>query len=887
MKRFIAAVLPAILIICCDICSAADFDYRAEYNWKNVAYGGGGFVTGLVMHPKDKNGIYVRTDVGGAYRWDAENNNWRQLCGKFSMNDGNLYGIDGIALDPENADIIYMCAGKYDYERAVRYQLWLDGKAKYPACDVLKSTDGGETWVSTGLEKNFNGNGKNRSLGEPIMVDPLNSNIILTFARDNKLYRSEDAAKSWQEVKGFPEIPVSENSDGALEGYARIILFSGSENGEKTEKVYAGVYNYGIYMSEDGGNSWENISGDIGPYKPMRMVTAPDKEILYVAAENGVYKYQNGKWENITPGGSASQYSAIDIDINNTDRIYCVRTKGDDGRLFKGHLMRSEDGGKTWTDMYKSGEVIHTTESWAPDRHFMANVSCLKVNPFNSKEVWISDWYGVWKTFDIDKQPRQVWINDIRGIEEMVAFTAVSIPGGTFRLITGNADNDGAVWENDVYEYPKNIQHFNDTTDTNDLDFCEEQPNIVVRASGNGSLGRWGYSTDYGKTWTQFKTFPNNAAGPMLSGRISVSSRVNPKTGYPSIMIMPVQSGIYYSNDMGQTWLESKGGPSNLISGRFAWSYNFSSDRAVGDVFYAYAGGSFYVSKDGGANFRQTVSDLPSYNRSFVRAAPYMAGEVWTALGFDGLYRSGNFGESFEKIENVTRAYMISFGKEAPGRTNPTVFLYGEVNNVNGIFRSVDMGKTWVFISDDEHAIGCEPTCLTGDRNIFGVVYAGTNGTGYWCGEPTEANGLLDIEKNAANVNVSNDADFSDIEDLQKIKIFIDDKEINFVGDNPEMRDDRIMVPVSEFCTAMGIEVLLEDDSGAAVLKKDKDIIYIPKDENWIMVNNERVNAYSPTYMNNNSIMMSVRCVSELCGYNIEWKQELNAVYMRKKEEQR
>ena len=883
MKRLMRVTL-FIVLLCfsCSIGFAEEYDYNADYEWKNVAYGGGGFVTGLVMHPKDKTGIYVRTDVGGAYRWDEDNNKWQNLCTGFSMNDGNLYGIDGIALDPQDANIVYMCAGKYDAERAARYQLWVDGKAKYPPCDVLKSTDGGKSWVSTGLEKTFNGNGTNRFMGEPIMVDPLNSNIILTFARDNKLYRSDNAAGNWSEVKSFPEIPVSGNTEGNLEGYARIILFDNSETGEKTQKIYAGVYNYGVYMSSDGGNTWENISGNDGPMQPARMVTSHDNGILYVAAGNGVYKYENGKWENITPGGTAAQYSGIDVDPNNTERIYSMRTKGDDGRLFRGHLMRSDDGGKTWVDLYKTASEMHTTESWAPSRHFMANVSCIKVNPLNSKEVWLSDWYGVWKTFDIDKQPKQVWINDILGIEEMVAFTALSIPGGTYKLITGNADNDGGMWEDDVYKYPVNIQHFNDTTDTNDLDFCEEKPNIVVRASGNGSLGRWGYSMDYGKTWTQFKTFPNNAAGPMLSGRISVSSKVNSKTGYPSIMIMPVQSGIYYSNDMGVTWRESKGGPSNLIGGRFAWSYNFSSDRVVGDVFYAYAGGNFYVSSNGGADFKRTVSDLPSYNRSFVRAAPNMAGEVWVALGFDGLYRSGNFGDSFEKIDNVTRAYMISFGKEAPGRTNPTLFLYGEVNNVNGIYRSIDMGKTWVRVNNNEYQVGCEPTCLIGDRNDFGVVYVGTNGNGYWCGEPKVADSLLDIEKNAESVNTSNNTYVKE-DEADHIKVYLDDKELIF-GNEPEMVNDRIMAPVSDLCTSLGIEVMVEDISGVAVIKNGNDIIYIPQNQNWVMVNNEKIDTYLPAYVSKNSIMVPIRYIAEISGYNIEWNQDLNSVYLTKRE---
>jgi hypothetical protein len=173
-------------------------DISSRYVWKNVAIGGGGYVTGIVVHPGFKDVVYIRTDIGGSYRWDEAGKRWIPLNDMFGFDESNLYGIDGIAVDPQKRNTVYLAAGKYE---------------KNTPHDVMKSEDGGKSWKRTYLfdekdsikiKNKFGGNQLDRSLGEPIAVHPTNSSLIMVATRRNGLWISRDEAKSWKQALDIP-----------------------------------------------------------------------------------------------------------------------------------------------------------------------------------------------------------------------------------------------------------------------------------------------------------------------------------------------------------------------------------------------------------------------------------------------------------------------------------------------------------------------------------------------------------------------------------------------------------------------------------------------------------------------------------------------------------
>src|ERR1017187_9076234 len=135
------------------------------YTWKSVQMVGGGFVDGIIFHPTAKGVRYARTDMGGAYRWDDQPRRWEPLLDWVPYEDLNLMGVESIAVDPSDANRLYLACGTYTNPRT-------------PDGAILRSTDRGNTFQRTNVPFKFGGNENGRGNGERMAVDPNDGNIL-------------------------------------------------------------------------------------------------------------------------------------------------------------------------------------------------------------------------------------------------------------------------------------------------------------------------------------------------------------------------------------------------------------------------------------------------------------------------------------------------------------------------------------------------------------------------------------------------------------------------------------------------------------------------------------------------------------------------------------
>ena len=98
------------------------------YEWGSLKIGGGGFVSAIIAGQRE---MYMRTDVGGAYKYDYQKGEWVQLFGFIKEENRGYLAIKGIAIDPTDDDIAYFLCGRADHA------------GKYA---IFKTTDGGQTF---------------------------------------------------------------------------------------------------------------------------------------------------------------------------------------------------------------------------------------------------------------------------------------------------------------------------------------------------------------------------------------------------------------------------------------------------------------------------------------------------------------------------------------------------------------------------------------------------------------------------------------------------------------------------------------------------------------------------------------------------------------------
>jgi hypothetical protein len=701
----------------------------AAYTWRNVPIVGGGFVDGLVFSPAQRGLAYARTDIGGAYRWDATTARWVPLMDFTGFNDWNELGVESIAADPADAGKVWVAAGEYTYPWALP-----------PDGEILRSDDQGRSWQVTSLPIQLASNQDGRDMGERLAVDPDDDNVLYLASPANGLWRSTDGGAAWSQVTSFPV--TSTPDDIGLS----FVTFdpAGGHRGTPTRTIFVGnATGTDLYESTDAGTTWHLVPGEPTGMMPQHGVLASDGT-FYVDYANqpgpngmtdgSVWKYDTttGAWTDITPevpgadGNPSFGYAGLAVDPEHPGTVMAATN---DRWSPVDTIFRSTDAGATWTDVGASAKLDISASpflAWGATPKFGWWIASVAIDPFNPNHVIFGTGATVYGSDDVtsaDRGRATHWSSAAaEGIEETAVNDLVVPSAGPCRLVSAVGDLGG-------FCHP--------TLDRSPASGMIEP--ILGSGTSIGEAGRApldlaevGYSggdwsTDGGAIWTAMTLPPGSSAG---AGVAAVSADGS------TVLWAPADAAPAYSTDGGQTWTATAGLTQGLMP---------VADPVTPGVFYAFdpATGTVLRSANGGASFSAAATGLPagigaeqSSSAPQLHAAPGRAGDLWLTAGNGALYHSTDGGTSFSLVTSVTTAATLGFGKAAPGAGYPALYLVGIVNSVQGVFRSTDEGAGWVRINNDSEQYGWIGQTITGDPHVFGQVFLGTNGRGILVADP-------------------------------------------------------------------------------------------------------------------------------------------------------
>ncbi len=140
--------------------------------------GDAGRVTFIRFHPTISTTIYLGTGAGGMWVSTNGGTSWAT-----NSNPLSVLGCSDLAINPTTPSIMYLATG--DMDAGDNYSV-----------GVLKSTDGGVTWNTTGLTFLVS---QQRRIGR-LLINPLNPNILFA-ATSAGIYRTNNGGTSWNVVR--------------------------------------------------------------------------------------------------------------------------------------------------------------------------------------------------------------------------------------------------------------------------------------------------------------------------------------------------------------------------------------------------------------------------------------------------------------------------------------------------------------------------------------------------------------------------------------------------------------------------------------------------------------------------------------------------------------
>jgi photosystem II stability/assembly factor-like uncharacterized protein len=446
--------------------------------------------TSILINPDNFNTLYISTIEDGIYKSINGGNSWEKKNNGLIKSNINNYDILTTKLNPLNSNIIYAGASGF-----------------LNTSSIYVSTDSGDNWSVLNSEFLY---------VKSLIISPNDTDIIYAGTYMKGLLKSEDSGNSWITINNF-ETNFEEN----IPRISTLSLLP-----IKTETLFTGILNEGIYRTNNGGENWVFSSNGISNgYSTVLEISDQQPLNIYASSRTNLWKSEDdgSSWKKIKD----FSLNTLAIHPTNPDILYA----GTSNNIGTGNIMKSIDGGDTWTIAYSAPSSITSIKIDQESNEII-------YAGYSKNEVSSG---GILKSSNSGNSWDEIYLGE-------VGVSTISIdPNNNNRVYAGTdkglfiSNNKGSTWIN--------ISLFTDFVKKIVID--PKFSNILYVLTDNGLKK----STDRGF---------NGSFMEVKIGNVKINDIILDEFNSNRIFIGTESKGIFYSNNRGFSWLQFYSGLENL-----------------------------------------------------------------------------------------------------------------------------------------------------------------------------------------------------------------------------------------------------------------------------------------------------------------------------------
>jgi PKD repeat protein len=663
--------------------------------------GGAGRINFVRFMPGNTNIIFAGSPAGGLWKTTNGGTSWSTNTDQLTV-----IGCTDIAIDPANNDILYLATG--DGDAGDTYSI-----------GVLKSTDGGATWNTTGLSWTVN---QGRRISK-LLIHPTNSQIVLA-ATSNGVYRTTNGGGNWTQVRtgNFKDMEFKPGDPNTVY-VSGTTFFKSINNGQNWTQITSGLPTTGV----------SRMAIAVTPANPdyvyMIVGRNSDQGLLgvYRSTDNGTtFTQRTGTSPNLLgwnsngsdSGGQAWFDLAIAVSETNADVVVVGGV----------NIWRSTDGGANWNI---NG---HWTGSGAPYVH--ADIHDLIFLPGSGTTYFSGNDGGVFKTTNSGG----AW-SDISANLTIAQQYRIGLSASTENLlVAGHQDNgtnkmSGTAWSR-IYG-GDGMDCFIDRTNDS-------------RIIASYVYGDYKRSTNGGSSWTTITSG--------LTGQAAWNAPIHQDPSAVNTFYCGYQH-IFKSTNSGTNWSQLTALP--VATGSVV---EFAVAPSNVNYIYVVKSNNFFKSTNGGTTWTTHNTGLPISSAAITNLAIHPTNPDMVWVTFSG-YSSGN------KVF-VTTNGGTSWANYSTGLPNlPTNCIVYQNNTSDALYVGTDVGVYYrdnTLSSWQPYMTGL-PNVVVTDLEIYYPTLklrAATFGRGTWqsdCYAPLTSTPLANFTANQQVICPGQSVNFTDI----------------------------------------------------------------------------------------------------------------------------